>query len=210
MSNATMMPAATPILRVKRKINPIFIQGGGGDGGGGRGGGGRRGSGLPRMPRGNDIGKFLEFVHDLLQFWTDRVAQDREAFSHLDDRDRDVIRAGWEDFHAQWEAQREARTQAVGILQSPAMRAGMRQHGLIEDAMTMKWHFMKKRFGDFAKSLDFSKPWRKLLESADIILDSVKDVITTSLAPILPGAGMIVGGLKEFKDIAMTVSDKNG
>lgn len=169
------------------------------------------------MPDDNDIGQFLMFVHGLLRHWTDQVDQRSPGFEHLGKDDRMVIKLGWEDFNAQWEMQREALMQAVKILQSPYMNADLQRRGLVGPAMSMKLYMIRKSLHEFLSSLRIRGTWRrvsaslrirrawsKLFERVDIVVDSVKDALG-----VVPGAGAIVSGLKEFKDIAMTTSKED-
>jgi hypothetical protein len=158
---------------------------------------------LPRAPEGNDLWKFVKFVHDLLEVWVNRVAQQQKEFRDFNEVDRTVIALGWKDFDQLWKVHQHSLRTALQSVQSDKLRL----HGLNGDAMTMKVHSVRKRhttvrrlLGALATLPDRSwrwvrKSWSNLFEAIDVPLGSIEKVLEG-----VPIAGGIVGGLKEFKE----------
>lgn len=176
-------------------------------GGGGGDDGGRRDPGrdIPEFPEDENLYAYLVFVHDLLEYWQRQVQSKEREFDDFDDADRVELQSGWSSFHAQWADSQKQLRAAVEELDADEQR----RRGLNDDAYRMKRHFIRKwrnRLQEareaFADQMTLRGLWRKLFTSADVVLDSAERALN-----VIPVAGAIVSGLKEFKETAMGVTE---
>jgi hypothetical protein len=178
-------------------------------GGGGGEGGGRRGPGrdLPEFPKDESLHAFLVFVHDLLAFWHDRVQLPDAEFADVDGEDRSAVREGWTEFEGQWGAAQDRLRAALRELDEDELR----RRGLVGSAYTMKRHFIRKfraqlqdAYESVAERLRIRPLWHKVFAAVDVVLDSAERALN-----VVPVAGAIVSGLKEFKETAMGVTEES-
>lgn len=177
----------------------------------GRGAGGGwdgSGGGLPDMPDGEDLWAFVRFVYELLEYWT-RQGIRNDAFNDLHDDLKTAIDRGWIDFADQW-ARHSKRLQSALSKLKPADRA---RRGLFGPALQMKLHLVRKHRETLVMSLSSIRAisrsvrqgvrgaWHKLFAAIDIVLDSVLNALA-----LVPVAGSLASGLKEFKEFSMEVS----
>jgi len=179
---------------------------------------------LPPMPEDDDLGKFLDFVHDLLGYWVGYIDRNGSGYEYLSGEDRSVVRAGWADFDRHWRDQRGSLMEIVRLLYSEGMAETMQHRGLVEAAVKMKFHMVRKWWRELRDRLArggqeaagwVRDNWRKLFEMANVILDSVKEAIDAipaignAIPHMIPAKG-ILSGLTEFKDTAMNLSHADG
>lgn len=177
-------------------------QPGGGGGGGGRGGGGPH---LPECPKDEGLLAFVIFVHDLLQFWQQRAQNKVGEFEDLGSDDRSALAAGWADFSNQWGSTLDDIQAAIRDLDEDELR----RRGLMGSAYQMKWHFIRKwreklaaAYQAVGEQMRIRPLWHRLFTATDILLDSTERALS-----VVPVAGAIVSGLKEFKETAMGVTE---